>query len=103
MPVHYNKYIKIKLNIYNKKTDTNFYGNRISENDKYCACLSVISLDSIGKWKNIIHKYSEESKYALKKENIINSINDDLNLDESDESDDDESNKSDEDYILTNF
>ena len=53
--------------------------------------------------KNIIHKYSEESKYALKKENIINSINDDLNLDESDESDDDESNKSDEDYILTNF
>ena len=49
MPVHYNKYIKIKLNIYNKKTDTNFYGNRISENDKYCACLSVISLDSIGK------------------------------------------------------
>ena len=53
MPVHYNKYIKIKLNIYNKKTDTNFYGNRISENDKYCACLSVISLDSIGKWKTL--------------------------------------------------
>ena len=49
MPVRYNKYIKIKLNIYNKKTDANFYGNRISENDKYCACLSVISLDSIGK------------------------------------------------------
>lgn len=47
--------------------------------------------------KNIIYKNSEESKYALKKENIINSINDDLNLDESDESDDDESNKSDED------
>lgn len=49
MPVRYNKYIKIKLNIYNKKTDANFYGNRISENDKYCACLSVMSLDSIGK------------------------------------------------------
>ena len=34
--------------------------------------------------KNIIHKYSEECKYAVKKENIINSINDELNLDEPD-------------------
>ena len=49
MPVHYNKYSKTKNNIYNKKTDTNFYGIRISENDKCCACLSIISLDSIGR------------------------------------------------------
>ena len=35
--------------------------------------------------KNVLHKYFlEECKYALKKKKIINKINEELNLDESD-------------------
>ena len=42
--------------------------------------------------------FLEECKYVIKKKKIINSINEELDLDESDsESDDDESNKSDKD------
>ena len=58
-PVYNNKYINTKIKIYNNRTYTNFQYNKISEDNKYCACLSVILLDSIvvNTDKNVIHKY----------------------------------------------
>ena len=46
-PIYNDKYIKTKIKIYNDKVYTNFQHNKIPEDNKYCACLSVILLDSI--------------------------------------------------------
>ena len=45
--VYHDKYIKTKIKIYNDKVYTNFQHNKIPKDDEYCACLSVILLDSI--------------------------------------------------------
>ena len=69
------KYIKTKINIYNDKVYTNFQHNKIPKDNEYCACLSVILLDSI--FVNSDKEYYpqiflEECKYAIK--NKKNSI-----------------------------
>ena len=46
-PVYNDKYIKTKIKIYNNKVHTNFQHNKIPKDNDYCACLSVILLDSI--------------------------------------------------------
>ena len=58
------------------------------QNKRY-TCLSVILLDSIVNVdkKYYLYLFLEECKYAVKKKQIINTINEELNLDESDESD----------------
>ena len=45
-PVYNDKYIKTKIKIYNDKVYTNFQHNKIPKDNEYCACLSVILLDS---------------------------------------------------------
>ena len=42
-----NEYIKTKIEIYNGRIYTNFQYNKIPKDNKYCACLSVILLDSL--------------------------------------------------------
>ena len=37
-----NKYIKPKIKMCNNRINTSFYGNKIPEDNEYCACLSVI-------------------------------------------------------------
>ena len=95
-----NKYFKIKIKIYNNRINTNFHSNEIPGDNECCAFLSVILLDSVV----IVNKkyypqiFLEECKYAVKEKKIINSINEEMNLNESDnESDDDKSNESDGD------
>ena len=46
-PVYNDKYIKTKIKIYNDKVYTNFQHNKMPKDNEYCACLSVILLDSI--------------------------------------------------------
>ena len=41
------KKIKTKTKIYNDRVHTNFQHNKIPKVNEYCACLSVILLDSI--------------------------------------------------------
>ena len=36
------KYIKTEITIYNKKLNTNFSGDKILENNKYCTYLTVV-------------------------------------------------------------
>ena len=79
-PVYNNKYIKAKINSYN----TNFYGNKTPKTGEHHTCLSVMLLDSI---VNVDKKYYpqmflEQCKYA------VNAINEELNLDESDDDND---------------
>ena len=81
-PVYNDKYIKTKIKIYNDKVYTNFQHNKIPKDNEYCACLSVILLDSI--FVNSNKEYCpqiflEECKYAIKDRKIINTINEDLN------------------------
>ena len=68
-PVYNDKYIKIKIKIYNNKVCTNFQYNNIPKDNEYCVCLSLILLDSI--FVNSDKEYYpqillEECKYAIK-------------------------------------
>ena len=80
------KYIKTKIKNYNNGINTNLHGNKISEGNECCACLSVRSSDSIviedEKYNPQI--FLEECKYAVKKKNMINAINKELDLEETD-------------------
>ena len=71
--VYNDKYIKIKIKIYNYRMNTNFQGNKIPKDNECCACLSVVLLDSV---VNVDKKYYaqivlEECKYAVKKKKIM--------------------------------
>ena len=89
-----NKYIKTKIKILNDTVYTNFQHNKIPKDNEYCACLSVILLDSIFVNSNKEYYpqiFLEECKYATKDRKIVNAINEDLKLNESDDESDDES------------
>ena len=86
--MHNDKYIKTKIKIYNNGVYTNFQYNKIPKDSEYCTCLYVILLDSI--FVNSDKEYYpaiylEECKYTIKKKKIINTINEELALSESDD------------------
>ena len=90
-PVYNDKYIKTKTKIYNNRVYTSFQHNKIPKDNEYFACLSVILLDSI--FVNSDKEYYpqillEECKYAIKNKKIVNTINEDLELSESDDESD---------------
>ena len=68
-PVYNTKCIKTKIKNYNDKVDVNFQHNKTPEDNEYCACLSVILLDSV--FVDSDREYYpqislEEWKYAIK-------------------------------------
>ena len=70
---------------------TNFKNNKTPRDNEYCACLSVILLDSIfvNSDKECYPQISlEEYQYMIQDRKIVNTINEDLQLSESDKSDD---------------
>ena len=82
------KYIETEIKIYNNRVYTNFQYYKIPKDNEYCTFLSVILLDY--NFVNLDKKYYpqiflEECKYAIKKEKIINTINEELELSESDD------------------
>ena len=86
--VYNNKYIKTKIKIYNDKVYTNFQHNKMPKDNEYCACLSVILLDSIFVNSNKEYYpqiFLEERKYAIKDRKIVNTITEDLRLNKSDD------------------
>ena len=86
------KYIKTRIKNFNDRVyKINVQHNKILEDNKYCACLSVILLDSIFVNSNKEYYpqiFLEECKYAIKDRKIINTINEDLKLNESDDESD---------------
>ena len=90
-PAYNDKYIKNKIKIYNERVYTNFQHNKIPKDNEYCACSSVILLDSIfadSDKEYYLQILLEECKYAIKNKTMVNTINEDLELSASDESDD---------------
>ena len=77
------KYINPKIYLNN----INFYGNETPEEIKRYTSLSVISLDSVIDINKKFHPhiFLEDCKYEIKKKKIMNAINEELNLVESDE------------------
>ena len=84
------KYIKTKINIYDKNVNTNFHGKKIRKEKTACKCLSLILLDSFVKVKKESYPQTllEECKYEIKKTKIESFTNGEL---EASSSDDDES------------
>ena len=81
-------YIKTKIKIYNNKVYTNVKHNKILKDNEYCACLSIMLLDSIfiNSDKECYPQiFLEECKYVIKE--IVNTISENLELNKSDESD----------------
>ena len=46
-PVYNEKYLKAKIQSYNGKISTNFYNNKIPNEDSQYICLSIILIDSV--------------------------------------------------------
>ena len=59
----------MKIKIYNNRMYTNFQYNKIPKDNEYCACLSVMLLDSIvvNTDKKCYTQIFLECKYAVKK------------------------------------
>ena len=67
--------IKTKIKIYNDRVYTHFQHNKRPKHNEYCACLSLILLDS--NFVNSDKEYHpqillEECKYSIKKNNKYN-------------------------------
>ena len=104
-PVYNDKFIKTKVKISNNRVYVNFQYNKILKDNEYCTCLSVILLDStfVNSDKECHSQiFLEECKYAIKKKKIMNTINEELELNESDDGYDDSYERINEyaDYIL---
>ena len=85
------RYIKTKIKIYNDRVYTNFQHNKMPKDNEYCAGLSVILLDSIFVNSNKEYYpqiFLEECKFAVKNIKIVSTINEDLELSESDDESD---------------
>ena len=87
-PVYNDKYIKSEISLYS----INFYDTKMLIENKRYICLFVILLDSI--FANLHKEYYsqiflKECKYTVKSKKIMNNINEELELDESDDEYDD--------------
>ena len=79
------------MEIYNDKAYTNFQHSKIPRDNEYCVCLSVILLHSFFVNSNKEYYpqiFLEECKYAIEDRKIVNTINGDLELSESNDGSD---------------
>ena len=83
------KYIKIKLEMYEDRMNTNFQGKEVPKENASYKCLSLIMLDSVTtvNKKHYAQTLLEEGKYVTGKNKMGNLSNADLDLSPSDESD----------------
>ena len=89
-PVYDEKYIKIKVKIFNGVVNTVFSDNKIPEESVHYLCIAVINIDSVIRIdkKNYPQVYLEECKYKIKKKKMVKFIDTELDLDDSDDSND---------------
>ena len=83
------KYIKTKIKTYADSIITNFHNKKMPKEKAPCKCLSIIMIDSVIKAKKKYYPQIllEECKYEQEKIKMKNLIDDDLEKNESDESD----------------
>ena len=87
------------LKMYEDRVNTNFQGIKVPKENASCKCLSFIILDSVIRVNKKYYPQAllEECKYEIKKSQMENLINDDLDLNSSDESDNESDNEFDND------
>ena len=80
MSVYDEKYIKANVREINGVTKTNFFGNEVPKEGVHYACIACITIDSVIKMekKNFAQVYLEECKQKIKKINMSNFINTEL-------------------------
>ena len=91
-PIYNDKYIKTKLKTFNNMINTLFSGDKIPKERIQCACIATICIDSVLKVdkKNYPQVYVEQCKYKIKKRELVNFIDDEVDLNSSDSDDLDE-------------
>ena len=69
------------------RININIHGNKMPEDNEFCNCLYLLLLSSFAKIDNGYYRgiFLKTCKYAVKKKNITSTINEELNLDESDD------------------
>ena len=88
-PIYDDKYIKIKVRTFNNMINTLFSGDEIPKERIHYACTAAICIDSVlgADKKNFPQVYLEQCKYKIRKRELVNSIDDEVDL-SSDDSDD---------------
>ena len=74
--VYHEKYLKAERKSYNGIINTNFYNDKIPEEDSQFICLSVILIDSVFRTGKDYYPqvFLEECKYVVKEKKIPNYI-----------------------------
>ena len=96
------KYIKAEIKMYEDRVNTNFQGKKVSKENASYKCLSLIMLDSVIRVNKKYYPqiFLELCKYGITKTKMDNLINDDLDLNSSDESDSESDNETDNDIDI---
>ena len=84
-PVRDDKYILVKLKIFNKINRTTFTDNAIPIERNHYTCIPAIDIDSVLKIDNkrtYPQAYLEQCKYKLRKRKVVNFIDDEIIDDE---------------------
>ena len=91
------KYIKIKIKMYEDRLNTNFQSKKVPKENASHKCLSLLMLDSVIRPNKKYYPQTllEECKYVIRKNKMENLVNDDLDLSSSDEFDNESDNESD--------
>ena len=96
------KYMKAKIKLYGDKVNASFQGKKVPKENASYRCLSLLMLDSVVRVNKKYYPQTllEESEYEIKKNEMENLINDDLDLSPSDnETDSDSDNEVDNETI----
>ena len=88
-PAHAEKYIKVKVRIFNGAIETNFLGDEVPKENEHYTCIACITIDSAMRMekKNYPQVYLEKCIYKMKKTKITNFIKAELESESELESD----------------
>ena len=86
-PIYDEKYIKTKVKTFNTMINTLFSGDEIPKERIQYTCISCISIDSVLRFdkKSYPQVCLEQCKYKVKKRELINFIDDEINLSSDDD------------------
>ena len=91
-PIYDDKYIKTKVKTFSSMINTHFSGNEIPKERNHYICNAAFCIDSvlIIEKKNYSQVYLEQCKYEIKKRELVNFIDTEVDLisDDSDDLDD---------------
>ena len=91
-PIYDDKYIKIKVKTYSNTINTLFSRDEIPKEKMYYVCISSICIDSVLREdkKSYPQVYLGQCKYKIRKGELVNFIDDEVDLSSSDSDDSDE-------------